>query len=261
MCLVYLTYVAAAIIAKPDWGEVFRRTVIPSSDVKVDSGYLVMVIALIGTTIAPWMQFYVQSSVRDKGITSEEYPLERVDVISGSVISNAISYFIIVTCAVTLFPRVIADAGEAAQALSFAGGEAAKVLFAIGLLNAALVGAVVVPLSTAYAVTESLGWEGGLGRRIREAPLFIGVYTGVIVIAAVVILVSRVPPLGIIMASQVINGILLPVVLILMLRLVNKRRLMGDYVNSPVYNVLAGATVVIVTALSLSYFFLSFRGA
>jgi len=259
MCLVYLTYGVAAFIAKPDWGEVLTRTVIPSSQT-LTLGYLVMVIALIGTTIAPWMQFYVQSSVRDKGITAEEYPLEKIDVIGGSVLSNAISFFIIVTCAVTLYPSVIGSASEAAQALNFAGSGAARILFAIGLLNASLVGAVVVPLSTAYAVTESLGWEGGLGRRVREAPLFIGVYTAVIVVAALVILFSRVPPLGIILASQVINGILLPVVLVLMLILVNKRRLMGDYVNSMTYNVFAGATVVVVAALSIGYLVVSLRG-
>ena len=259
MCLVYLTYVAAAFIANPDWGEVFQRTVVPSG-IRFDSGYVVMLIALIGTTIAPWMQFYVQSSVRDKGITAEEYPMERVDVITGSVVSNAISFFIVVTCAVTLYPTILNSASDAARALEFAGSNTARILFAIGLLNAALVGAVVVPLSTAYAVTESLGWEGGLGRRIREAPLFIGVYTAVIVIAAAVILLSRVPPLSIILASQVINGVLLPVVLILMLRLINKRRLMGDYVNSPLYNALAWATVVIVTILSLGYLAITLRG-
>ena len=258
MCLVYFTYVAAAFAASPDWGEVLSRTVVPSIG-KLDTAYLIMVIALIGTTIAPWMQFYLQSSVRDKGITAEEYPLERIDVISGSIISNAISFFIIVTCAATLYPRVIQDAGEAAQALSFAGSGAARILFAIGLLNAALVGAVVVPLSTAYAVTESLGWEGGLGRRIREAPLFIGVYTAVIMVAAAVILLSRVPPLAIILASQVINGILLPVVLVLMLILINKPRLMGEHVNSRVYNWLAGATIAIVTLLSLTYLIHSLR--
>jgi Mn2+/Fe2+ NRAMP family transporter len=259
MCLVYLSYVVAAFVAKPDWSEVLRRTVVPSGT-NWSTGHLVMVIALIGTTIAPWMQFYVQSSVRDKGIRADQYPLERVDVVSGSILSNTISFFIIVTCAVTLYPRVIENAAEAARALSFAGGELARVLFAVGLLNAALVGAVAVPLSTAYAVTESLGWGGGLGRRVREAPLFIGVYTAVVVVSALVILLSRVPPLVLIFISQVINGILLPVVLVLMLRLVNKRRLMGDFVNSPLYNLLAWATVVIVTILSLAYLVISVIG-
>ena len=259
MCLVYLTYVVAAVIAKPDWGEVLTRTVIPSG-FELRAGYLVMVIALVGTTIAPWMQFYLPSSVRDKGVQVEDYPYQRIDVITGSILACGISFFIIVTCAQTLYPRVITDASEAAKALNFAGGGWALVLFAVGLLNASLVGAVIVPLSTAYAVTESLGWEGGLGRRVREAPLFIGVYTAVIIIAALVILFSRTAPMGIIIISQVINGILLPVVLVLMLRLINKRRLMGDYVNSTFYNWFAGATVVIVATLSIVYLFVSLFG-
>src|SRR5262249_41166698 len=158
-----------------------------------------------------WMQFYVQSSVRDKGIQQKDYPLERVDVLSGAVLSNIISFFMVVTCAATLFARhIVVDSAESlAQALGFLGAWG-KYLFALGLFNAAMVGAVAVPLSTAYAVTEALGWESGLGRRIREAPLFIGIYSMVIVISMSVILFSRTSPLGIILISQVINGMLLP---------------------------------------------------
>jgi NRAMP (natural resistance-associated macrophage protein)-like metal ion transporter len=259
LCTVYLTYVGAAFLAGPDWRAVGAGTFVPDfSTVRPDFGYVQMIIALVGTTIAPWMQFYVQSSVRDKGISTKDYPLERVDVLTGSLLSNLISFFIIVTCAATLWKhgfRVTEtfSASDAAAALKPAAGRFAQVLFAIGLFNAAMVGAVIVPLSTAYAVTESLGWESGLGRRIREAPLFIGIYTAVIVIASILILVPSAHLLQIILVAQVINGFLLPVVLVLMLILINKRRLMGIYVNSRIYNVIAWTTVVVVACLSLVY--------
>ena len=255
MCAVYLAYVAAAFAAHPPWAEVLRHSFVPDLAVTHPSGaYVQMVIALVGTTVAPWMQFYVQSSVRDKGIQQKDYPLERVDVLSGAILSNIISFFMIVTCAATLFARhiVVDSAEKLAQALGFLGA-GGKYLFALGLFNAAMVGAVAVPLSTAYAVTEALGWESGLGRRIREAPLFIGVYSMVIIIATAVILFSRTSPLGVILVSQVINGMLLPIVMVLMLKLINKPRLMGEQTNSKYYNFIAGATVIVVTVLSLVF--------
>jgi Mn2+/Fe2+ NRAMP family transporter len=255
MCAVYLSYVIAAFVARPQWGDVLRQTVVPDfSKGKPDGQYVQMVIALVGTTVAPWMQFYVQSSVRDKGISAKDYPLERVDVLSGAILSNLISFFMVVTCAATLFARQIrVDTAEnLAQALGFL-GKGGQYLFALGLFNAAMVGAVAVPLSTAYAVTEALGWESGLGRRIREAPLFIGVYSVVIVMATAVILFSRSSPLSVILISQVINGMLLPVILVLMLRLINKPRLMGEHTNSRYYNFIAGTTVVLVTILSVVF--------
>lgn len=264
-CAVYLTYVVAAFLAKPDWGDVARGTFIPAFGQVRDPGYVQLLIALVGTTIAPWMQFYVQSSVRDKGITTRDYPLERLDVLTGSTLSNLISFFIIVTCAATLwathFPiKETFSASDAARALHPLAGEWAQILFAIGLANAAMVGAVAVPLSTAYAVTESLGWESGLGRRIREAPLFIGIYSAVIVISAGIILMPHMPLFRIILVSQVINGFLLPVVLVLMLRLINKPRLMGEYVNSRAYNAIAWTTVSVVAVLSLVYLGMSLFG-
>lgn len=257
-CTVYLTYVVAAFLARPDWSAVAHGTFIPDLRQAREPGYLQIVIALVGTTIAPWMQFYVQSSVRDKGITTKDYPLERLDVLTGSTLSNLISFFIIVTCAATLWAShfhitELFSAQDAAQALRPIAGKWAQILFAIGLANAAMVGAVAVPLSTAYAVTESLGWESGLGRRIREAPLFIGIYTAVILVATGLILIPHVPLFRIILVSQVINGFLLPVVLVLMLRLINKPRLMGEYVNSRIYNVIAWTTVAVVAVLSLVY--------
>lgn len=258
MCVVYLTYVAVAFVADAPWGTVLRQTFLPDfRAVKPDHRYVVMVIALVGTTVAPWMQFYVQSSVRDKSLSAREYWGTRLDVLIGSVMSNAISFFIIVTCATTLWGHVHVeetfDAATAAKALEPIAGPAALSLFAIGFFNASMVGAIAVPLSTAYAVTESLGWESGLGRRVREAPLFTGIYTFVILIAAVLILVPNRSLLDVIIRAQVINGVLLPVVLVLMLRLINKRRLMGDFVNSLPYNIVAYLTVITVAMLSLVY--------
>jgi NRAMP (natural resistance-associated macrophage protein)-like metal ion transporter len=259
LCSVYLTYVAAAFVAHPPWGSVLRQTVWPDfRSIHPDAAYVQIVIALVGTTIAPWMQFYVQSSVRDKGITARDYPLEKLDVITGATLSNLISFFIVVTCAATLFAHNIPvtetfGASDAALALKPFAGHLGQYLFAIGLFNAAMVGAVVVPLSTAYAVTEALGSESGLGRRIREAPMFIGVYTAVIALAALIILAPRAPLFKIILVAQVINGFLLPVVLVLMLLLVNKKRLMGSYTNSRLYNSVAWVTVVTVALLSLVY--------
>jgi NRAMP (natural resistance-associated macrophage protein)-like metal ion transporter len=260
LCLVYLAYVVAAFNVNAPWLSILHQTVLPDfRAVKPNAAYIQMVIAIVGTTIAPWMQFYIQSSVRDKGLTTKDYPLERIDVLTGAVLSNIISFFIIVTCAATLFVKHFAvsdtfTAAIAASALEPIAGQGAKYLFALGLFNAAMVGAVVVPLSTAYAVTESLGSESGLGRRIREAPLFIGVYTFIIVISALIILlVSQGALLNVILIAQVINGFLLPVVLVLMLRLINKRRLMGEYVNGRAYNAMAWATVIVVGALSIVY--------
>ncbi len=259
MCLIYLTYVVSAFLAHPPWGTVVKNLVVPDMPRQgLGHGYLQMVIALVGTTIAPWMQFYVQSSVRDKGIKLKDYSLERIDVLSGAVLSNLISFFIVVTCAATLWAGgyVVSsgfDANVAARALEPVAGSAAKVLFAIGLFNAAMVGAVAVPLSTAYAVTEALGWESGLGRRIREAPLFIGVYTAVLILATAVVLTPGIHLFKVILTAQIINGVLLPVILVLMLILVNKRRLMGSYVNGRIYNALAWATVVAVASLSIAY--------
>lgn len=255
MCLVYLAYVVAVFVVKPNWGSVLQGTFIPDMTHVRSPGYVQMVIALVGTTIAPWMQFYVQSSVRDKGIKLKDYALERVDVFAGSILSNFISFCIIVTCAATLWVShvTVDSASAAAQALRPVVGAFSTGLFALGLFNAAMVGAVAVPLSTAYAVTESLGWESGVGRRIREAPLFIGVYTAVIVVSALVILAPRVPLIPVMLVAQVINGMLLPVILVLMLRLINMRRLMGDYVNGRIYNLIAGTTVAVVSCLSVVY--------
>jgi len=258
MCAIYLSYVAAALLADPPWGQVFRQTFFPDlHTIRANQTYVVMVIALIGTTVAPWMQFHVQSSVRDKNLSAAQYPITRLDVFLGAISSNLISFFIIVACAATLWGHVRVDenfdAVTAARALEPFAGSAALFLFALGFFNASMAGVVATPLSTAYAITESLGWESGLGRRVREAPLFIGIYTFVILISAILILLPNRSLLDIIVRAQVINGVLLPVTLVLMLRLVNTRRLMGDYVNSLPYNILASLTVISVSLISLVY--------
>lgn len=255
LCAVYLVYVVAAWRSVPDWNLVWRGALSPGP-VWEERDYIPHAIALIGTTIAPWMQFYVQSSVRDKGLRPEHFVYERLDVLIGSLLSNLVSFCIVVACAATLF---VAGGGgridtvrEAADALRPAVQSGAYLLFAIGLFNASAVGAVVVPLSTAYAVTEAIGSESGLGRKAREAPLFLGTFTGFLVVALVVVLLTPESQLLRLVAwSQILNGVLLPVILILMLRLVNRRRLMGRFTNTPLFNAIAWLTVILVAVLSL----------
>jgi Mn2+/Fe2+ NRAMP family transporter len=249
-CAVYVTYMAAAFLARPPWETALAQMVRP----QIGGGtYVRDAIALIGTTIAPWMQFYVQSSVRDKGLTVEHYPYERIDVLLGSTLSNVISFFIVVACAATLFANniPIQTAADAARALApIVGGEWPRILFAVGLFNASAVGAVVVPLSTAYAVTEAIGSESGLGRRIREAPLFIGIFSALLLVATLVVMLPGINLVRLILVAQVLNGLLLPVILFLMLRIAGNRRLMGPFVNGPLFNLIAWATVALVIALS-----------
>jgi Mn2+/Fe2+ NRAMP family transporter len=252
LCLVFFAYVFAALYARPDWGHVGRELIHPQFP-KDPPGYLPKAIALIGTTIAPWMQFYVQSSVRDKGTRQENFAHARLDVFLGSTLSNIISLFVIVACAATIYGKgEINLPSDAARALDGLGGWG-RILFGVGLLGASAVGAVVVPLSTAYAVTESIGSESGLGRKVREAPLFVGVFTALLAIATPVVLFTPERELfGLIQKAQLINGVLLPVILIFMLRLVNNKRLMGRYTNGPLFNVIAWATVLLVVGLSVS---------
>lgn len=259
MCSVFFAYVVAAALSRPNWGEVARQAVHPQ--LPSSPGYVTMAIQLIGTTIAPWMQFYVQSSVRDKGTRADNYAEARLDVFLGSTLSNIISLFIIVACAAALYynplhgPTTIEVPSQAAVALSPLGNWG-LILFGIGLFNASAVGAVVVPLSTAYAVTEAIGSESGLGRKIREAPLFIGIFTALLVIAVPVVLLTDEKDLfALIKKAQLINGILLPVILVLMLKLINNRRIMGKYVNGPGFNLVAWLTVGLVVCLSIASLF------
>lgn len=258
---IFATYIITAFRLKGGipWKDVALNTFAPHLSALPwrDSGLILMVVSLIGTTIAPYMQFYQQSAVRDKGVTMRDYGLTRWDTVIGCVLSNVVAVFIIVVCAQTIGRHGgmdISTADQAAQALKPFAGIFAKYLFAFGLLNASLMAAVIVPLSTAYAVTESLGWESGMGRRIRELPLFYGTYGALILCSGLVILLSSSNLISIIIQAQVINCALLPIELVLMLVLINRRRVMGKYRNRVWDNIVAWATTVIAGGLALYYF-------
>jgi NRAMP (natural resistance-associated macrophage protein)-like metal ion transporter len=256
--VIYLGYIVSAVMAHPPWGHVLKETVLPSlTNIGPMNAYIFMVINVIGTTITPWGQFYVQSAVRDKGIKAEEYGYERADVIFGAFFTNFIAFFIIVACAKAIFyhPELhitnLNDAGQAALALRPFAGQLAFIFFAVGLFNASCFGAIIVPLSTAYAVTEALGWESGLGRRVREAPLFIGVFTFLIFTAALTVILFPKNLTALMILPNVIGGVLLPIILVLMQLLVNKRRIMGHFVNGKTFNIISWLSTIILTLLSL----------
>jgi Mn2+/Fe2+ NRAMP family transporter len=215
----------------------------------------VMIVGLIGTTITPWMQFYLQASVVEKGISKRNYKLCRLDVVFGCIVTDVIAFFIVVACASTLFQsgthREINDVGEAAKALAPFAGQFASLLFAVGLVNASLLSAAILPLATAYNVCEGLGFESGIDRRFGEAPIFYGLYTALILSGAGFVLIPGMPLLKVILFSQVANGVLLPFVLTFMLLLVNKDRLMGEYKNGVWGNIIGIATSLIMIALTV----------
>jgi Mn2+/Fe2+ NRAMP family transporter len=248
---VYAVYVVSALLATPAWGVVLRQTVRPT--LSLGTGYLTTLITIVGTTIAPWMQFYLQSSIVDKGIRLRDLRLARLDAYLGSIVAGAIAFFIIVACGATLFPAGIRidTATEAAQALAPVAGPYAALLFAFGLLNASLFASAILPLSTAYAVCEAMGWETGMDRRPREAPAFFSIYSLMIVVGAAPILFPDAPLVAIMFWSQTLNGLLLPAVLLIMLKLVNDPRLMGHHVNSIPFNLVAWGTAAVMTGLSL----------
>jgi len=243
-CLVYITYIISGLLAKPDWPAVMHATLVPNFS--WNPTYLAMFIAVIGTTIAPWMQFYIQSSVVEKGVKPRELRYAQADVVIGSFMTDIVAFFIIMACGATLYVHhvSVSDAGQAAAALEPLAGRYASLLFAIGLLNASLFAASVLPLSTAYTVCEAFGFASGVDKRFREAPIFFGLYLAIIVFGALPVLTRHAPLLAIIFWSQVISGMLLPIVVIVMLRLVNDRQLMGRHVNKPLFNVVAWLTAV-----------------
>jgi NRAMP (natural resistance-associated macrophage protein)-like metal ion transporter len=251
-CVFYFVYPVSAFLAKPAWGNVLRDTLVPSK-IQFDSGYVGMLIGLVGTTIAPWMQFYLQSSVVEKGIRKDRYWISRWDVIVGCVVTDIVAFFIIVACAVTLFTHgvAIADAADAARSLEPLAGSYASSLFAFGLLNASLFSAAILPLSTVYYVCEAFGWEAGVDKKWEEAKAFYVIYTAMIALGAAVVLLPDFPLIQTMFISQVANGITLPPVLIFMLLLVNRKSLMGDQVNSRFFNAVAWATAAIMIALTL----------
>src|SRR5262249_44149750 len=251
-CVFYFVYPVSAFLAKPAWREVVRDTLIPSQ-IRFDSAYIGMLIGLVGTTIAPWMQFYLQSSVVEKGIRKDRYWISRWDVIVGCIVTDVVAFFIIVACAVTLFKHGVAitDAASAARSLEPLAGRYASSLFAIGLLNASLFAAAILPLSTVYYVCEAFGWEAGVDKKWSEAKAFYGIYTTMIVLGAAVVLFPGFPLIQTMFVSQVANGIALPPVLVFMLLLVNKKSLMGDQVNRPFFNFVAWLTTIVMVALTL----------
>ncbi|HZS93543.1 MAG TPA: Nramp family divalent metal transporter [Chloroflexota bacterium] len=255
MTLAFFAYPVSAILAHPNWGAALHNLEVPTF--KMNYGYLVTIIALIGTTITPYMQVYVQSSVAEKGVTPRDYLPEKVGVYSGSVFAVAIAGFIVVATAATLFPHPAAiTALDAAKALGPLAGQYAGLLFGIGLFGASVLAAAVLPLATAYSISEALGVEKGVDAGFGEAPVFMGIFTGLMAIGVLVALfVSQQVMIEVLILVQVINGLLLPVVLFTILRLVNDRRLMGEMVNGPIYNTIARITVVVVTIVSLTYLF------
>lgn len=253
----YITYIFAGVLAKPAWMSSLVATVVPPDrHLLMQKSYIYMAIAVVGTTIAPWMQFYLQSSIVEKGVTRRDYRLSRIDVVAGCFFTDLVAWFIIVACAATLYVhglRNINDPADAAAALRPLAGEYAYILFALGLFNASLFAASILPLSTAYTVCEGLGFESGVGRKFSEAPVFYWLYTILIVAGAGVILSPRVPLVQISILSQAINGVAIPFVLIFMLLLVNKKELMGEFVNSRWYNVLSWVIAAVLILLSLAY--------
>jgi NRAMP (natural resistance-associated macrophage protein)-like metal ion transporter len=251
-CVFYLSYIVSGFLVRPDWPEIGAAIITPT--LKFDTGMLTMAIGIIGTTIAPWMQFYLQSSIVDKGLKAESYKYARMDVIFGSITVNVVAFFIVMLCAVTLFQNglKIDTAKDAALALAPLAGIYCSWLFAFGLLNASLFAASILPLSTAYTICEAFGWESSLNTKFLEAPQFYGLYSFMIFLGAGIILLPNVPLISIMYYSQVINGLLLPFILIFMLLLINDKLIMGDYVNGSLMNGVSWATVIVLVVLSLA---------
>src|ERR1035437_10659753 len=253
---VYFAYIIAGWVAGPAWKEALVATVKPSSNVTFrDSAYVYMIIGVIGTTIAPWMPFYLQASIVEKGVTPKQYKMSRWDVIIGCIFTDVVAWFIIVACAATLFVHgyhQVNDAADAAKALEPLAGRYAFILFAVGLFNASLFAASILPLSTAYTVCEGLGLESGVDKRFAEAPFFYWLYTLLIVGGGVtVLLLPDAQLVNVAILSQVLNGVLLPVVIILMLLLINRKDLMGEHKNTPLWNVIAWGTSLIVIGMTM----------
>lgn len=257
-CLLYFGYVISGFMSKPSWPDVLRSTLIPQ--MQWNPEFIILSIGIIGTTITPWMQFYLQSSIAEKGIRKEEYKASRLDVLIGCSITDIISFFIIVTCATTLFPYGIRinEASEAALALKPLAGNYAYLIFAVSLANAALLGAIIVPLATAYYICEAMGWERGVNKTFKEAPQFMWIYTFMIVSAALLVLIPGAPLVFLMVTSAVLNGLLLPFVLIYALSLVNNKKIMGEYVNPRSYNIISWGTVAVLAGLAIFFVITTF---
>lgn len=257
--VLYLSYIVSGLLVHPDWKAAAINSVTPT--LRWDPGYVTMLIGMVGTSVAPWMQFYLQAAVVEKGIQVKDYADSRIEVIVGCIVMSVIAFFIIVACAGTIgavAPRDIASATDAALGLR-PFGEYAFLLFCLGLFNASIFAACIQPLSTSYTVCEGLGFESGVNRRFHEAPVFYWLFTFLVVAGGGVVLIPGFPLIRMILLSQVINGVLLPLVLIYMILLINKRRIMKQYTNSRAYNAVAWAAVVIMIGLTLALVVISIR--
>ena len=254
---VFIVYFIAAFMAHPNWGQVAIGTFVPT--IQTNGGFLLTLIAAVGTTISPYMQIYVQSAVVERGVSMREYNNERIDVYSASIFSIIVASFIIIATAATLFVHSggkgvpLNSAGDAALALAPFLGKFATYVFAIGLLGASFLAAGVLPLSTCYSVTEALGLENGVSKRLQEAPAFWGLFTGLIVLGTVIAMVPNLPVVQVLLNLYLLNGILLPIVLFSILALVNNKRLMGEYTNGPIFNFLAYTLAIVVSLLGIAY--------
>jgi Mn2+/Fe2+ NRAMP family transporter len=258
---VYLAYPISAFFAHPDWHTAMVKTIVP--EFRSDSGYVTMMVGLIGTTITPWMQFYLQASVVENGTSKKDYRLARWDVVVGCIVTDVIAFFIVVACAATLFKSghgEITDAAEAAIALKPFAGRFASLLFGLGLVNASLLSAAILPLATAFNVCEGLGFESGVNKRFSEAPIFYALYTFLIALGAGFVLIPKMPLFKVILLSQVANGVLIPFVLIFMLKLVNRESLMGEMRNGATANVIAVSTTVTMIVLTVMMLWFSTFG-
>ncbi|OGP94027.1 MAG: Mn transporter [Deltaproteobacteria bacterium RBG_16_47_11] len=253
-CVFYLSYIITGVIVKPDWEKVLQQFLNPH--LSLNPSEMTMVIGLVGTTIAPWMQFYLQASIVEKGVKIEEYKFARFDVILGSVVVHIVAFFIILVCAETLFKNgtQIETAKDVALSLKPLAGKYCTYLFAFGLVNASLFAASILPLSTTYLICEGLGWEAGIDKKFVEAPQFYGFYSLMIFLGAGIILYPNVPLIPIMYFSQVVNGMVLPVVLIFMLLLINDKKLMMDHTNGPIFNTIAWLTTLIMIGFTLLLF-------
>src|SRR5256884_4518031 len=253
MSLGFLAYIPAAFAAHPSWSSVGREIILPQ--LSTSSGYLLTAVALVGTTISPYMQFFVQSSVADKGIHVGEYLYEQLDIYSGTIFAMVIAAFVIIATGATLFPlhHMVQTALDAAFALKAFAGQYASLLFGIGLFGASLLAAAVLPLSTSYAICEAFGFERGVSRSFSEAPVFQSIFTGLIILGVLITLIPGLPIIQVLIVFHDLNAALLPILLVFIILLVNNRRLMGRHVNNLVFNIIAWGTVVLITALILLF--------
>ena len=258
ICVVYGTYIVSAFLAKPDWSDVMTKTIKPTFE--WSSGYLLLIVSIIGTSITPWQQFYLQSGVVEKGLREEDHWALRIDVVVGSIMMGVVAFFIIVACGATLYPAgiEITAAEDAAQALRPLAGKHAYILFAIGLANASLFSACILPLATTYYICEAFGWESGVGKSFREAPQFRALFTAIVIIGGSFVLIPNLPLIKVMWFSQILNSFLLPIVLIFMVKLINNEELMGSFKNSGWMNVLCWLSTLILIGLNVAVLYNSF---